>query len=134
MWSEPGTDHNGYDCFVFKREAYSKFIMGDNCMGIPWSETSLAVNMVAFTRNCTVLKHPHMTFHIGDSRTWIQQEDYRKFNTEAFAKVLTTLLKNGHNIIRHEIVAWLLKKMQFELKPSYSQECHDLVKQLSFLY
>ncbi len=134
MWSEPGTDHNGYDCFVFKRDVYPSFNMGDNCMGIPWSETSLAVNMVAFSKNCIVLKHPHMTFHIGDSRTWISQDDYRKFNTEAFAKVLTSLLKNGHNIVRHEIVSWLLKKMQFELKPTYSDECHELVKQLSFLY
>jgi len=140
MYSELGSDHNGYDCFVFKREIYPRFVMGDNCMGIPWSETSLAVNMVAFGRNLTVLKHPHLTFHIGDSRTWIPQDDYRLFNTEAFAKVLTTLLKNGHNIIRHEVVAWLLKKMVWEIDQherkgaKYPQVCYDLVKQLTFLF
>lgn len=134
MWSEPGSDHNGYDCFVFKREYYPQFIMGDNCMGIPWSETSLAANMVAFSKSCTVFKHPHLTFHIGDARTWISQNDYRQFNTEAFCRVLTELLQKGHNILRHEIVAWLLKKLQFEIKPEYSQECHDLVRQLTHLF
>lgn len=134
MWSEPGSDHNGYDCFVLKREKYQQYYMGDNCMGIPWSETSLAANMVAFSDNCTVFKHPHLTFHIGDSRTWMQQDDYRKFNTEAFAKVLTYLIKSGYNILHHEIIVWLLKKLQWEIKPNYSQECHDLVRKLSFLF
>jgi hypothetical protein len=134
MWSEPGTDHNGYDCFVFRRDAYPKFQMGDNCMGIPWSETSLTANMIAFSKNMTVFKHPHLTFHIGDSRTWVSQEDYRKFNTEAFAKVLTFLINSGYDIMHHEVIVWLLKKMQWELKPNYSKECHDLVGKLSFLF
>jgi hypothetical protein len=134
MWCEIGTDHNGYDCFVFRREIYPQFIMGDCCMGIPWSETALTANMIAFSKNVNVFKHPHLTFHIGDTRTWANQADYRKFNTEAFAKVVTKLLEDGTDILHHEIIMWLLKKMQFELKPEYSQECHDLCGKLSFVY
>jgi hypothetical protein len=134
MWSEMGTDHNGYDCFVFRRDLYPKFYMGDNCMGIPWSETSLAANMIAFSKNCRVFKQVHLTFHIGDSRTWIPQEDYRRFNTEAFCNVLTYLVNSGYDITHHEIIAWLLKKLRYELKPDYPKVCHDLVARLSYLF
>lgn len=134
MWCELGTDHNGYDCFVFRREIYPQFFMGDCCMGIPWSETALTANMIAYSKNLTVFKHPHLTFHIGDSRTWGSQADYRQFNTEAFAKVLTKLLADGRDVLHHEVIVWLLKKMQYELKPEYSQECQDLCGKLSFLF
>lgn len=137
MWCELGTDHNGYDCFVFRRELYPQFYMGDNCMGIPWSETSLTANMVAFSKNCQVFKHPHLSFHIGDSRTWASQEDYRRFNTEAFAKVLTYLANSGHNIMHNEIISWLLKKMIWEVrqaKTPYPQVCEDVISQLTYIY
>ena len=134
MWSELGTDHNGYDCFVFRRELYPNFHMGNNCMGIPWSETSLAANMVAFAKNCRVFKQVHLTFHIGDSRTWMQQDDYRRFNTEEFCNVLTYLVNSGYDITHHEIISWLLKKLRYEMKADYPKVCHDLVARLSYLF
>jgi len=131
MWAEIGTQHNGYDCFVFPRSPVI-FDIGDACMGTPWSETTLAVGMVDFW-DCKVFKDVHLTFHIGDKRSWMQLADYRKHNTEQFAKVVKPLL-DDESICKHEIIEWLLKKLQFELQPHYSQDCHDVCEQTSYLF
>ncbi len=130
MYAEPGTLHNGYDCFVFPRDLYPSFVLGNICMGIPWSETALAVSMVAHGANMTVFKNMHITFHIGDSRTWLDQHAFRQHNSEEFAKALTTLMcfenKRNQRIEKHEITQWLIYKLKHELQPYYSKECHEL--------
>lgn len=133
MYAEPGTDHNGYDCFVFRREIYPKFELGDICMATPWSETTLTANMIAHSDNCTVLTRPHLTFHIGDSRTWMQLHDYRQHNTEQFAKVLDKLASDNKDILKHEIIRWLVRKMKYELQPHYSEACHNVCNMTSNL-
>ena len=126
MYAELGTDHNGYDCFVFRRDLYPKFELGDICMGTPWSETTLTANMVAYSKNTTVIKRPHLTFHIGDSRTWMQLHDYREHNTGEFAKILLELSLDKPEILKNDILQWLIYKMKHELMPHYSEACHTL--------
>jgi len=132
MWSELGTPHNGYDCFVFPCND-KLMTLGDVCMGTPWSETTLATNMVALF-GCKVFKDIQMTFHVGDKRTWMQLSDYRRHNTEQFAAVLKSAYSFYPDIKKHEIIEWLLKKLQFELQPHYSQDCHDVCEQTSYLF
>ena len=127
MYSELGTPHNGYDCFVFPKEDYKKYIIGNVCMGTPWSESTLAASMAKFS-GCTVFKNAHVTFHIGDSRTWLNQNlsDYRVFNTNEFAKALKELSKDDPALLKHEVINWLLFKMKYELSQNHSKDCFEL--------
>ena len=138
MWAEIGTQHNGYDCFVFSRWAADRFgDLGDACMATPWSETTLAARMVETDSGTKVFKDIHVTFHIGDKRSWMQLADYRQHNTEQFAKVLKQChvrKSDQQNTRKHEIIEWLTKKLQFELQSHYSQDCHDICEQTSYLY
>jgi len=134
MWAEIGTQHNGYDCFVFPYWAYNGFDLGDVCMGTPWSETTLATSMINEDSSTKVFKDIHATFHIGDKRSWMQLADYRQHNTEQFAKVLRVFQRGHEQPIKHEIIEWLTKKLQFELQPHYSQDCHDVCEKTSYLF
>lgn len=127
IYSEYGTDHNGYDCFIFKRDIYPEFNLGEICMGVPWSETTLTMNMIAYCKNVHVLKHPHLTFHLGDSRTWMNQADLRQHNTQEFCKCL---MKLWDKVKDSPITHWLLYKLKQELRPSYCIECHRTAERL----
>lgn len=127
MYSELGSPHNGYDCFVFPREDFKKYDLGDVCMGTPWSEGTMAASMVS-AGDCTVFKNAHVTFHIGDSRTWLDPKlaDYRIHNTNETARVMVKFAKDNPNFLKHEIINWLLYKMKYELSQYHSHDCHDL--------
>ena len=125
--SEIGSAHNGYDCFVYPRAKYKDFVIGDICMGTPWSETTLAVSMAAYC-NLTVLRNAIVTKHIGDTRTWLASNltDYRQHNAEQFAKVAFQIAKDKPDILKDSVVRWMAFKMKYELQPHWCQECHDL--------
>jgi len=134
MYCDLGTNHNGYDCFVFRREVYPKFQNGDICMGIPWSEAALAASMVAYSRDCIVFKQPHLTFHIGDERSWMQKHEYRKHNTEQFAKCLMKIGREVPEALKHPLMNYQVQKLKLELQPHYSKNCHDLCDSTALLF
>jgi hypothetical protein len=126
MYSELGVAHNGYDCFVFRRELYPDFKLGNVCMGTPWSETTLAASMLTYARNMVVFKNSHLTFHIGDRRSWMQLHDYRQHNTEEFCSVMLELIKAAPHILHHPVIQWLLAKLRLEIQPHYARQCHQI--------
>jgi hypothetical protein len=141
MYCDLGTDHNGCDCFVFRRDIYPKFDLGDICMGTPWSETTLVANMVKYSKNCEFLRKTHLTFHIGDERSWIARsekelwkDEYRRHNTEEFAKCLLRLSKDAEWLLKHPIMTYFIKKMKLELQPHYAKECHELCAKTLMLF
>ena len=125
--SEIGAAHNGYDCYIYPRDKYKHFVIGDICMGTPWSETTLAVSMAAYC-NLTVLRNAIVTKHIGDTRTWLNPNlgDYRQHNAEQFAKVLFQIAVEKPDILKDSVVRWMSYKMKYELQPGWAKECHDL--------
>jgi hypothetical protein len=133
LWSIIGKEHAGHDCFVFKRELYPKFDIGEICTGTPWSETTLITNLVAYAKNFFVFKHSHLTFHIGDRRLWITKDlnSFRVHNTNEFAKVLRKLSIENPKILEHDTIKYLLKKLAIEVKgykkESYSEDCIKLL-------
>lgn len=134
MYCDMGRDHNGCDCFVFRTKLYPKFIMGNLCMGTPWSETALVANMVTFSEEVKFLRKPHLTFHIGDPRTWIPLADYRKFNTEEFGKVVQKLKILRPNLTKHHIIEYFIQKMKLEIQPGYSKDCQMLCEETALLF
>ena len=129
LWSTPGIPHAGCDCFVFRRELFPKFDLGDIVMGTPWSETTLITNLIAYAKNFVVFKNAHATFHLGDRRVWIGHEynDYRILNTNEFARILKKLSRKNKKILKHDAIVNQLGKLNQEVKgyskETYSKDC-----------
>lgn len=90
MYAEIGQSHPGYDCFIFKRSATPKFALDDICIGAPKIGMALIANMAC---NATKFKEfsdgVHLTFHIGNDRTWTNPDlqDYTNHNTRATERI-----------------------------------------------
>ena len=116
IWSMYGGPHNGMDCFVFPRESYPEFDIGDICMGTPWSETTLMASMIASNQDFIVLRNAIATYHTGDDRTWLAQElnDYRLHNIKEFCLTLKRLSeKYGNDFMEHDelqVFGWKLQR------------------------
>lgn len=95
MFAEIGQDHPGYDCFVFRKELLSKFVLNDICIGANWIGRAFYANLVAFSRSVEVIKDAHLTFHIGEDGAWLLN-DFSEFDVHNKAeaqKVIGKLLK-----------------------------------------
>ena len=130
MWAAWGQPHNGHDCFVFRRELYPKFKIGDIVMGTPWSEATLIFNMIAKSKNFAEFKNAHATFHIGDRRIWLPESynDYRVHNTNVVCNVLRQLWKTNKKKLDHPTIKMYLGKIKVEVKgyndSRYNKNCH----------
>lgn len=93
MYAEVGEFHKGYDCFIFKRDLYPKFVLGDICIGAPWIGRALLANMVYFSTRFREFRNHHYTFHIGDSLNWRREEysDYFQHNKEQYVTIFNRL-------------------------------------------
>ncbi|MCF8429872.1 MAG: hypothetical protein K9G64_07040, partial [Bacteroidia bacterium] len=65
MYADLGKSHPGFDCFIFKKEMLSQFILGNICVGVPFLEATLVHNIVSFAKNPLFVADKHLTFHIG---------------------------------------------------------------------
>lgn len=95
IYSELGESHPGFDCFVFKREAYPQFFLGRACLGAHLAGRSLFYNLLASSKKFIVLKEEHLTCHIGDDNASKKKEqlDYIEHNTNECIHVLEELEK-----------------------------------------
>ena len=97
-----GKKHPGYDCFIFKREAYEKYMLGNACIGVNWIGRVFVSNIMAFSTKFKVFENRRLTFHIGDERIWLKHDydDYTRYNENQLINILEHLnglgkLKNG---------------------------------------
>jgi hypothetical protein len=88
MYAEVGESHPGYDCFVFRRDAYRQFKLGTICVGTAGIGRALLANMVAYSTRFKEFKNKHLTFHIGDSLSW-RQDEYHDYFQENWNEYLT---------------------------------------------
>jgi hypothetical protein len=68
MCAEVGDIHPGYDCFVFRRDVYPDYRLGNACIGIGHIGQMLIANLICNAKRFKLIKHAHVTFHIGDDR------------------------------------------------------------------
>jgi Sulfotransferase family len=95
-----GQKHPGFDCFIFPREAYARFLLGDGCLGANWIGRIMVSNIAAFSSPFRIFKDLHLTFHLGDDRVWLNREsaELERHNEKELITVLDTLLdKEGIN-------------------------------------
>jgi len=97
MYSEIGEKHPGFDCFVFKREAYDKYTLGDACIGANWIGRVLISNVIAYADKFKVFEDEHLTFHLGDDRSWKVEKylDYDRNNERELVWVLNDLMQTA---------------------------------------
>lgn len=94
MYAEIGQPHPGYDCFVFKRSSVPEFALEHVCIGAPKIGLALVANMACTaTRFQEFSNAVHLTFHIGNDRTWASTEfqDYVAHNTRETERIRTIL-------------------------------------------
>ena len=93
MYSTIGQPHGGYDCFVFRRDAYPKFNLGNVCVGMAWVGRILLINLATHANRYHLLQDVHLSFHLGDDQTWRNGEfdEYRVFNEAEGLKALRAL-------------------------------------------
>ncbi|MCB0401874.1 MAG: hypothetical protein KDD41_07310 [Flavobacteriales bacterium] len=92
IYAEAGKMHNGYDCFVFRRELANQFDLGQVCLGIPFVDSVLFFNLVAFADHFKLFTGKHLTFHLGYElvKKW-GSEAWVAFNKKEYLKVLKGL-------------------------------------------
>ena len=93
MYSELGKPHPGFDCFVFKRDLYPKFILGKTCIGANWIGRVMFGNLVTFSQDLQIETDAHLTFHIGDDGAWLSGKfnDFDNFNKAEAYSILEQL-------------------------------------------
>lgn len=90
IYSEIGESHKGWDCFIFKKEFYPEFELGNVCVGIGGIGRVLIWNLVSVAKKFGEFKNSHVTFHIGNERIWRNEEysDYTIHNRKEAQSVL----------------------------------------------
>ncbi len=101
MYAELGEAHIGHDCFVFKREAYPRFKLGNVCIGVRLVGRVLLWNLLAYAKKFREFKDLHMTFHSGKNKPWQDPgyADYDRFNETEAVNVLR-LIDQEQDFIR----------------------------------
>ena len=92
IYSDIGKSHPGFDCFIFKRELFPKFILGEICVGIPFVEATLMHNLFAHAEKCKLFDDLHLTTHIGMNVMPKRDEEYYNHNRKEFEKIKEELL------------------------------------------
>lgn len=90
MYSEVGEKHPGWDCFVFKRNLYPQFYLGNTCIGADWIGRVMITNLACLSKRFEVFTDLHATFHIGTKMVWRSQKlvDYGEHNKNECKKIL----------------------------------------------
>ena len=90
MYADYGQSHNGFDCFIFPRRLFDRFVRSNVCVGAPDVMRALIFNLVALSESVLILRDAHLTFHLGDDKTWDSPAlmDYFEHNRRCSQEVL----------------------------------------------
>jgi len=121
MYAELGEKHPGWDCFVFKRNVYPSFKLGDVCIGTGWIGRTMIINMACLAKAFKVFTDQHLTFHIGDDRTWKSDpyQDYLQNNIDEGKRILQEFEKTHGPLDRNQLPGLFfrhLEKMEAQKK------------------
>lgn len=106
IYAEIGKSHPGFDCFVFKKSLFEKFVLGNICVGVPFLEATLLYNLIAFSKNFKVFTDKHLTIHIGMEVMPKRDSEYHQYNKQEFFKQILPQLKPNikvENLPYHEL-------------------------------
>jgi hypothetical protein len=113
MSAQIGEKHPGKDCFVFRREAVTKFVLEHACIGSTGIGNLMHINQLATSAKFSLEEDMHITFHIGDDKTWKGSEDLRRYNANEVIKAVSGLRSQGLLPDHPYITQWLKRKGLF---------------------
>ena len=99
MYAQAGQPHRGWDCFVFRRDAYPQYRLGTICVGAPRVGLALIANLIAHASRFREFTEEHVTFHRGNDRAWGrgQYSDYAAHNAQQVLEIIEGLEREtGH--------------------------------------
>lgn len=107
MYAQAGKTHPGLDCFVIKSDLLADMDFGKACIGVTFIGKVIEVNMMSATDRFELYKDDHMTFHLGDDRSWKNPDldDYAHHNKKEFYKVLKRNLQRAESKNRSNAIA-----------------------------
>jgi len=91
MYADFGFDHPGTDCFVFKRALFEKFDLQNIAIGCRFVAFALRINLFVFADKIKEFDKIHMTFHIGDDRSWDDLDDMSIYNEKELDNIFDNL-------------------------------------------
>jgi hypothetical protein len=120
MYAEVGQKHPGHDCFVFRRDQYAQYELGDVCIGMAWVAKPLLLNMAYFAERFHIFEDFHLTFHVGDPRPWTNLDfaDYRRHNRDQFMAVKESL-RQKHGVLASRLKPGVTVPPMFEERPPW---------------
>lgn len=110
MYAETGKQHGGHDCFVFPKNHYSNYHLKNLCIGASLIGRGLLANLICNAQNFQEFKDFHLTFHLGDDRSWTDDrlEDYTIHNLKE-ANLIIEEYKKEEKLKEHPAIATFLK-------------------------
>lgn len=112
IWSEVGEKHPGWDCFIFRRDIYKKYNLGEVIVGANSIGRALFVNLKYHAKKFIELTDSHLTFHLGSSQHLVNlynpDKDYFGYecnlhNEKEVIRIIEDLLK----VNNEETKVWL---------------------------
>jgi hypothetical protein len=118
MYRERGISHEGFDCFVFPREWTPKLDLGALCLGIPYFDYALIMNLEVLSGFKTrIFWNQFLTFHIGDDKVWNTKRDLQNHNTAEATAIADRLAARAGGIPLRSKFEWLRTWMTQEPAP-----------------
>lgn len=90
MYAQIGKPHPGRDCYIFKRQVYPRYSLGNVCVGMRRVGAVLALNLVYYSINFQEYRDLHATFHLGERSFWrdARFNDYHLHNLREWTNLL----------------------------------------------
>lgn len=120
IYADLGASHPGFDCFVFKRSLFDKFILGDICVGISFIGVALAHNVFTLAERPLFVPDAHLSFHIGTEVLVPRSNVFYKHNRQEFFSKVYPGLKGNFDIKKFPYAALPLyqRALKWVLNPS----------------
>lgn len=112
MFAEVGDAHPGFDCFVFKKELLTSFILNNVCIGANWIGRAMITNLLVHSKKLEIITDAHLTFHIGEDGAWLI-ENFSEFDDHNKAEVYNIIHKLIAQCADREILDELNKVLAF---------------------
>lgn len=89
MFASVGTPQGGHDCFIFCRDVYPKYLLGNACIGAAKIGKVMLLNLMIHGKNFYEFRDWHLTFHLGNDRAWKSPElqDYFDHNESELIRI-----------------------------------------------
>ena len=86
-----GKPHPGFDCFVFHRSLYERFVLAEVCVGIPFIGILFAQNMFCHSQRFRLFDKDVLTYHVGMEVFKKRDPEYFAYNKAQFWQAIETL-------------------------------------------